>query len=251
MSKQRKIWPLRKALFIILVSTFLVSGSATLAIFYYKKTIAEKVIDHKYNIRNIIQTGTQKEALRTEYLAELLCLSENKPTNIYSFDVSEAKLKLLNSPVIKEAYVKTLLPDTVYIDYTVYTPVAKLYDITNTAIDEEGITFPISPFFTPKKLPEIFFGETILQTEKVTLALELLDLMKVCWVDVSQAYSENCGKRQIVVILEEEEGLKRSLRLTTKNYAQELKRYIALRKYLKPQQQIIDFRVSDIALVHN
>jgi hypothetical protein len=260
MSKPRKSWSLKKAVLIIFMSVVLVSGSAAVAIFYYKNLLHTKKDDSKYTITKIIQTGTQKEALRTSYLAELMGLSVDNPTNLYSFNVHVARENLLNSPVIKHADVQLVLPDTVYVDYTVRKPIAILRDVTNAAVDDEGYIFPIAPFFTPKKLPEVYYdlglSDDMLQRvfglqlkgKKTDLFMELLErpeLEWVSWIDVSRAYSENYGKRQIVVTIKN-----RTLRLTAQNYVQELRRYLFLRKYLHADS-VIDFRVSDIAYVYS
>jgi cell division septal protein FtsQ len=100
-----------------------------------------------------VQTGPQKEILTTTYLAELINIAADPPTPIAYFNPQLAEKRLLASPVIKEAKVELIEPDTIYIDYTVRQPWALLRDFENTAIDEFGYPFPISPFSPPKNLP--------------------------------------------------------------------------------------------------
>jgi hypothetical protein len=215
-------------------------------------------IDHRVPIRAIVQTGPQKEALKTGYLAELLELSVDKPTLSSDFDVKEAEKKLADSPVISTAKVKIQEPGILYIDYTTRQPVALLIDYENVALDKEGFPFPVAPFFTPKKLPEIYLGmEEELQWnqpiagEKILLAFELLelingpivgDLFNVKRIDVSNAFEMSYGRREIVLFTQDEiylpyQGkeirfvIPRILRLPTKKYAQELGNYLKFREH--------------------
>ncbi len=209
----------------------------------------------------IIQTGPQKEALRTPYLAEVIELSADKPVIVQQFDPMLAQKKLRLSPVIKSAFVKMIKPDAVYIDYTVRQPIAWLYDFENIALDDEGVPFPIIPFFSPKKLPEIVLGLTTkpiiwghpLKDEKTSLALTLLKMMQekslnVLRVDIASSFAPSLGQREVVVILEES-GYSKFLRLTPKNFAQELGNYLELRKTLPPETQIIDLRIPQLAFI--
>lgn len=214
-------------------------------------------IDHRVPIKAIVQTGPQKEALKTGYLAELLDLSIDKPTLSSDFDVKEADKKLVESPVIKEAKVKIKEPGILYIDYTTRQPIALLLDYENVALDQEGCPFPVAPFFTPKKLPEIYLGmeeelewNRPITGEKIELAFALLemingpivgDLFNVKRIDVSSACEMSYGRREIVLFAQDEiyipfQGkevrfvIPRILRLPTKKYAQELGNYLKFRE---------------------
>lgn len=214
-------------------------------------------IDHRVPIRAIVQTGPQKEAIKTTYLAEVLGLSDDRPVLSSDFDLKEAEKKLEASPVICEALVKIQEPGILYIDYTTRQPIAFLLDYENVALDKEGYPFPVSPFFTPKKLPEIYLGmEEELQWnqpitgEKIELAFALLeiingpivgDLFNVKRIDVSNAFEMSYGRREIVLFTQDEiyntyKGkevrfvIPRILRLPTKKYAQELGNYLKFRE---------------------
>lgn len=223
-------------------------------VLFWKKV---RGIDHRVPIRAIVQTGPQKEAIKTAYLAEVLGLSEDKPVLSSDFDVKEAEKKLAASPVISEAEVKIQEPGILYIDYTTRQPIAFLLDYENIALDNEGYPFPVAPFFTPKKLPEIYLGmEEELQWnqpitgEKIELAFALLeiingpivgDLFNVKRIDVSNAFEMSYGRREIVLFAQDEvynvyKGkevrfvIPRILRLPTKKYAQELGNYLKFRE---------------------
>lgn len=223
-------------------------------VLFWKKV---RGIDHRVPIRAIVQTGPQREAIKTAYLAEVLGLSEDKPVLSSDFDVKEAEKKLAASPVISEAEIKIQEPGILYIDYTTRQPIAFLLDYENIALDKEGYPFPVAPFFTPKKLPEIYLGmeeelewNQPIAGEKIDLAFALLeiingpivgDLFNVKRIDVSNAFEMSYGRREIVLFTQDEiystvKGkevrfvIPRILRLPTKKYAQELGNYLKFRE---------------------
>ena len=149
---------LRKALTWILLSTFIVSGGAFLSLKWLSNRQQNRLLDNKYIIERIIQTTPSKERLNSFYLAELLKLSVDKSTNLHRFSNDVFLQRLLDSPIIESAKVQKIEPSTIYVDYTLRTPIAYLCDYSNTLIDKEGVPFPFKPFFTPKNLPEIYVG---------------------------------------------------------------------------------------------
>jgi hypothetical protein len=297
--------PLVQALFWIVGSMLVVSGGSYSLMRHYFHWQKKKASSPKFCIESIIQTGPQKEALKTVYLAELMGLSKDKPMSSLLFDTEEAKKRLLSSPVIKEAHVKIMNSSTVYVDYTVRQPLAWLYDFENVAIDEEGYLFPVSPFFSPKNLPEIYLGlepfekdsldpnrpkagwNTPVKSPLIEIAFSLLklveepafkDFIQIKRIDVSHADAPSYGQREIVLITEDEIPVQdharevrflfpRVLRLTTKNYAQELGNYLNLRDKLldedskkmiipegeitlvKHPERVIDFRIPRLAFM--
>lgn len=263
-SNTRQIMPLRKALMWIFLSVFVISGSSYAAVLYYRDLRNKQLQDPFFNIVAVAQTTSDSMRLNTACLAELLDLSIDRPTNFFSFNVKDAECKLNQVPVIKRAHVKKIQPGLVHVDYALRKPVALLADYTNTAVDAEGFSFPINPFFTPKKLPGVYLGLVEqengegpgwgkpLTGRKPELALSLLEILgrdythplcSISFLDVSKAFAPSCGERQIVLVLEElieEEGndgsqLKRQpriLRLGTDNYEEQLKNYLVLQKRL-------------------
>jgi acyl-CoA synthetase (AMP-forming)/AMP-acid ligase II len=298
--------PLTHALAWIVASTFLISGGSFA---FFKQTLKHKrqsAGDPSQYIRSIVQTGPKKEALKTEYLAELIGLSADCPPHARSFNLSRAAQRLKSSPLISRADVKLIKPGTLYIDYTVRQPIAWLEDYQNTVLDKEAFPFPFSPFFSPKNLPSLYlglapFGAPSIDPDRPTalwgqplagkyiaLALDVLalvtdpqvaDLFSVKRIDVSNAFAESYGTREIVLITEDtliknREGrsiefrLPRILRLSTKNYAQQLGNYLKLREQLfdaeieathalgtpgapvRLPEKIIDFRIQKLAFIN-
>lgn len=262
--------PIKTAMLWLLLSTLLVSGTAALALLYYNHVKDLYANDDTYRIMAIVQATPDKEALNTAYLAELLSLSIDRPSNLYRFNSKEARKKLLASPLFRNVSVKKIRPGMIYVDYELRKPIAFLVDYTNTAIDEEWVTLPFKPFFSPKRLPEVYLGVTdlcekspitggtwgsTLQGQRVELAKKVYQQIMSSQIsenthlrriDVSKAFAPSCGQRQIVVVFEEQiMSLKeqkpilinsqRILRLHAENYEEGLSNYFAMLKHLVPQ----------------
>lgn len=278
----------------IFSSIFIVNSLGYLCIKGYQHWKSKRQIDPNTTIKAIIQTGPQKGALKTSYLAEILNLSADYPSLSKGFDLKKARKKLLSSPVIKKVEVKFAGPEILYIDYTTRQPVALLYDYKNTALDQEGCPFPLVPFFSPKKLPEIYLGmnedlrfNQPIEGEKINLAFDLLKILtgpiidgffNVRRIDISNAFKESFGKREIIVRVADESFVMqdgkevcfifpRLLRLSTKHYTQELGNYLKLReklldkekkqlifpegeeKLVMCREKVIDFRIPQLAFI--
>lgn len=256
---------------------------------YWRYLHHERSHDSAYAITTIVQTGPEREGLPTEYLAELLGLSVDLPTNIYQFHTSKACELLLKSIVIKDVNVRTFNPGTVYVDYTMRKPMAYLADCSNMAVDDEGILFPHEPFYTPKKLPILYLGlpemgapEQLwgqkIDSANYKAAMDILESasrifgshVRILKVDTSQAFADSYGQRQIVLSIEEMTTvedriiyLPRVLRLSTLNLQEALTNYLVLQKHLRSQAIksvgdqpvvhlepiVVDLRLSKLAYV--
>jgi hypothetical protein len=274
--------PLLHSVFWIVASTFIISGVShkLLHMYFGEKRIKEQPTLHPLSY--IVQTGLQKEALHSDYLSELLGLSKDVPTLFTQFDEGTAEKKLLTSPLFSGVKVKKIPPNMVYVDYTVRKPIGWAADFVNTVVDKDGYLFPMTPFFSPKKLPEIYLSvegiqgasfESPIQGKLFELALQVLNLFDGCEkeafrvkrVDVSQSFFPTLGKRGIVVILENDLGEDLTsthfLRLSTQHFSQEITNYQTLRSRLletekekallgeRIKEKIIDLRLSQLAFV--
>lgn len=273
-------WPLKKAMIVltgsILATCLLTYGSYRL----YAGWKERRFTSDKYKIAAIVQTGSEKEALRTVYLAELLDLSFDAPKNLYALDLKKAEQALLSSPLIAKAKVKRMPPNTLYVDYEVRKPIAWLADYKNTAIDEKGYLFPVAPFLSPKELPEIYLGlpafekegdsfgrvggkwRAPVQNKHLQLAFDLLNTfegspwkegLRIKRIDVSNAFCPTLGRREIVLFTEEEILLKdlnfvfpKILRLAPRDYEQQLQNFFALRRSM-----IEDYRKQLSSIGHS
>ncbi len=81
-----------------------------------------------------------------------------------------------------------------------------------------------------------------------------IDHLLIRRIDVSKAYSESYGHRQIVVALEEND-VTTILRLNTEDYKEALRQYMALRaNALIPSKElnkliVIDLRITNLAFI--
>ena len=145
--------PLVQALGWIVASLFLVTGLTTHTCLYYRGKDRAMRLDPRNHLTAIVQTGPQKEALKTVYLAELLGLSIDRPTAYFDFDIQKAEAKLLKSPLIKQAKVTLLPPSTLAIDYTIRQPIALLSRHRQRRDRRRGEDLPLEPL---PVLPKIF-----------------------------------------------------------------------------------------------
>ena len=261
-------WTIKQALFCLVGSTCFTLLLGFGAFSLYRNWKTKRLTSPDYRIVSIVQTGMEKGALQTGYLAELLHLSIDEPSQLYSLDLRKAEALLLASPLISEVKLKRIPPGTLYIDYTVRKPVALLADYANTAIDREGFLFPVAPFISPKQLPEIYLGlppfnsaedamgrkggrwGEPLQDRYFTLALEVLSFLEECHqkeslqvqrIDVSNAFAPSLGQREIVLKIEDELICQKEkkelvcffpklLRLAPKDYRTQLSHFWSLRQ---------------------
>lgn len=270
---------LKKALTSIFIWTLLISGSAGLGCLYYLHQLKSQIHDDQYQIVAVVQSSTDKESLKTVYLAELLGLSVDQPTNLFQFNTEEARQKLLGSHVIKDVDIKKIRPGTVFVEYSMRKPIAYSGDYANTALDKEGILFPVSPFYTPKRLPEIrlgwiangsVWGSCCKDDQAFLLAVDVLRSLETHFqgkpihlnhVDVSHAFASSYGHREIVVMIEEDvekmEGGRfvvtaypRVLRFSVSGLEQGAKEYLVLREKLQGKRaSIIDLRIPQLAFI--
>ncbi len=260
-------WTLRQALFCLIGSSLATLSISIGGYAAYMKHHRQKLLDEKHRIVSIVQTGPEKEALKTAYLAEILGLSIDRPLSLYAFDSGAAEKKLRASPLIKSAIVKKVPPGTVYIDYEVRQPIAILADYKNVAIDREGYLFPIAPYFSPKAIPEIYLGLPPFGAEAdsqgriggrwlaplddpfVKIAMEVLHFLeetpwregfRVKRIDVSNASRPSLGQREIVLFTEEEFLIRgipcnfpKILRLAPKDFKEQLSHFFVLRRNME------------------
>ena len=262
------MWTMRQALFCLIGSTCVTLALSLGGFKIWTDFSQARKTDEKYKITAIVQTGPEKEALKTTYLAELLGLSVDSPVSLYAVNLKKMEQKLLASPLISSAKIKRIPPGTLYVDYSVRKPIAWLSDYQNVAIDREGYLFPATPFFTPKQLPEIYLGLppfgasedrlgrkgglwlAPIQNKHLHLAFEILQFLegsawkeglRVQRIDVSNAFAPSLGQREIVLFTEEEIAVKQGesevvcvfpkiLRVAPREYAQQLTNFFSLKR---------------------
>lgn len=271
-----------------------VIGVVTLSVFaivfggfaFQKWQKTEKAKLSGYSILGIVQSTKSPDMLKTQQLAEFLGLSNDLPQNLYAFDQKWAYRVLQSLPFMKNVSISALPPSLVSIDYTMRAPKWLLADYENIAVDEEGYIFPITPFYTPKKLPHIqlglppFLGSSDLQGRvggawnkplqghHFTLAKKVLQLEKsfpahfeIVKVDVQRAFYASKDSEIVIKLKETKfDGFEKVtlqeylLRLPQEKYEEALERFFAhIDTYQKLRGsyhlQIVDLRLDRIALV--
>ncbi len=270
----RENLPWKKVFKWIFFSTLATWSLASVSWIYWRHRQQELASNDRYNIVAIWQVCRHKEPLQTDFLAELLELSCDQPTNLYRFDIKAAKQKLLAYPVIKSAEIKKVMPGMLFVEYSLRQPIAYLAEYSNTAIDAEGVLIPSKPFYTPKNLHEWVLGlpkglewGTKISGKGMLLIHELIEVfnlnenVRLTRIDVSKAFSKIYGEREIVLFVEEliegKEGIewdsKRMelvLRLSPDNWREQIANYVMLRPVLKAEGKggyVVDLRISELA----
>lgn len=248
------------------LSVLFVSGTLWGAWGVYQAFLSSRAEDSKYRIRALVQTGPEREALKSSFLAELLQLSTDRNHNLYRFDLKAARERLLAFPLIKEAKLQRIPPQTLFIDYKIRKPIAFLVDRTNTAFDDEFTLIPVRPFFPPKRLAKIYWGFSAedslawgdrLDGPKTVLIQQLLNAFGenlnewISLIDLSSVFLDSWGQRKLVVTVERslENGEKREkiLILNPKEVEKGVLSYRALQRYELAEgpleSKVIDLRI--------
>lgn len=247
----------KKVVLILFLSCCVISGSATVGYIFYRYATHWQMTNEACLIQALVQTTSYHNPLQTTYLAEVLELSSDTPQYLSTFDIEEGNVRLLATQIIKKAHLKKIKPNILYVEYSLREPIAFLEDYTNTAIDLQGTFFPFTPFYSPSYLPKIYLGEHAppdpwgesMKTEHIELVTKILQKIEpsqVERIDLSQIEADSAGKRELVVILKGGS----ILRLTPKNYIQELTNYSILEQNLlqdKANQYIVDLRIPEVA----
>ncbi len=262
--------PLIKSIFYISLSVFFISGSAATALLFYKEQNKQKQKDPKYTIVAIVQTGPDRDRLKTVFLSDLLELSIDKPQNLYSFSLSEAKKKICKCPVVKSCNLKKISPGTLYVEYSIRKPIAYIGDFSNTAVDAEGIMIPFQPFFSPKRLPKISLGMPYYKAidngmpwgshinppeftifAEIISALERCSDLRVDHIDLSNIFMESPGKKEIIVELSDHSKgeLPITLRLNAQKFLHSIEAFFTMRSQLTVGYSIVDLRMQPIGLI--
>ena len=217
-------------------------------------------------IEKISQESTQKEVLSTLFLSELLDLSADKKQTHESFDLKAAKEALLSSSLIEQGRVSFAQNSHLLVSYVPVSPIAQLGDFENRAVDFSGNIFPVKPFFSKDALVKMYLGiEEVGISSLVGTKYEqkglfakkcLLDLLtlslpgRIFSIDASLVEEKSLGKNEVVVVVEHLDR-KDYLRLTKRNYLNEMSNYIILCDRLKEEKgaMMIDFRYDSCAFL--
>lgn len=249
---------LQSFMWIVMITLF-VSGGSTLFILYYKYQAKLKLSDDNYRILALVQSCPTKERLKNVHLTEILGLSVDQPTNLYSFSIPHGLNCLSAYSLIKYPTIKKVSPGTLFVDYQLRQPVAFLGNFTNSTFDEEGIIFPFEPFFSPKKLPKLYLDRNVISSHPYGKMIDhqllsMFHLIKkhleneeigIDIIDLSKINMESVGQREIILQL----SIKRNaqllfVRMNSRKLEESLMLFKKIFPFLRGDEKIIDLRLD-------
>lgn len=187
------------------------------------------------------------------FLGKIQALSPDK-NNVYSDTVflqNQLKKQLLENNIFHSLRIKISKHNqTITIKYQLRTPVAYLGNLSNTFIDDQGTTFPATPFFLPQKLPTIF-SKSFSPTEKRIDEKEILLMKKILHYELPITVIDfsklSYPASEIVITLCNQD----IIRVSTNNFEETLKYYQFLKnsfyKNSEKERIIFDFRIKGLA----
>jgi hypothetical protein len=263
-------WQRATRLWILSSATTVIVAGISWAV--WQLLLHQRAHDPAYLATALIQTGPEVEPLPTNYLAELLDLSVDRPQNLYQVSLPDLKKRLLKSPCIANGEVKRVPANALQVVYTARQPIAHCIDLENSLLDREGVILPHQPFFRPQRLPKVYFGlkpksidrmgravwGTPVESRSSTRAMQILGdpLWKeaeLLLVDLSRAFHPNLGLREIVLCCRLQ---RQSPELFVRIAPEEWKAALQCLESLMRQQtcmegtQVIDLRMPSIAVLH-
>lgn len=250
----------KKEVFKILLGSMAVTLSVGISCLFCLPLFLKMWKEKEAPIQKIAVISRSVETIPIAYFSQLLGLSSDQPLSFRDFSVKKAEASLEKTGLFKKIKATLIKKDTVFIDYALRTPIALCAEKENTALDEEGMFFPLFPFYTPKKLPLVTigfdsekkkWGESLAEDKRILIGnlLSAFPDEKVEEIDLSQSQALTLGKREIVAVLSKE-GYTHTLRLTPRNYQEQIPHYHRLsREILKDHKQsvVIDLRLTQVA----
>lgn len=235
---------MKRPLFVILLSTLLISGTSWGAWALYRGWIYLQEQDPRFLVRAILVKSLSEDGVKPGMIAEWLHLTAEHPYNLYAIPLKQAEKVILEQSHVKYVKVSRLPPATLLVEIELKKPIALLGEWTNRAIDVHGDVFPLLPFYTPKKLPRLFLGSK----SQFAIAQEILEVLKekgepLYALDMERAEATSFGEREIVLNVG---GT--LLRLDADNWREGLAKWSKL-KESGENIKIADLRIANLALV--
>lgn len=214
-------------------------------------------------LTTLIQKTPTRQTLSPRFFSNYLRLNPyGKNLAINRLDIDKINKKLKAFPIFKSIDAEMTKEGALQINYFLRNPEYQLKDYTNCGIDDEGFLMPLTPFYTPKKLTQVFLGLDKLDFSKayqVSLANEVihffrlnqLDQLTVTMIDLSKMKAVIKSHQEVIVTIEFLDK-KHYLRLHPQNINKGLTRYVSLFKEPSLRQKILgsclfDARISKFA----
>lgn len=116
----------------------------------HQAQVAKKKGQEKYRITSIASVSCSIDTLPHSILASLLGLSDS--TFLYDWRADHWEHLLTRCPSILHARTWIMPPQTLGVEYKLREPIAFVGGAKNVALDENGVVFFVSPFFSHKRL---------------------------------------------------------------------------------------------------
>jgi hypothetical protein len=137
--------------FAVLVTTILFWTIALGVYCTHQSQVTKRKGQEKYRITSIASISRSADTLPHNILTSLLNLSDT--SFLYDQRVDHWDRLLTRCPAILHSRTWFMPPQTLGIEYQLRQPIALVGGVKNVAIDEHGVVFFMTPFFSVKRLP--------------------------------------------------------------------------------------------------
>ena len=111
------------------------------------------------------------------YLEEILGVNGDEPPRWKDLSADRLTGALLNCPSIEEGHVVKKWRGCLEVTYRLREPLFLIYGSEGLAIDEKGVIFPLSPFYTPRALPQLVLSRKETPLKDVQAACRIASLL--------------------------------------------------------------------------
>lgn len=207
-------------------------------------------------LTTLIQKTPTRQTLSPRFFSNYLGLNpQGKNLAIKRLDIDKINKKLKSFPIFKSIDAEMTKEGALQVSYFLRNPEYQLKDYSHCGVDEEGFIVPLTPFYTPKKLTQIFLGLeqlTFLKAHHITLAnqvmdffrLHQLDQLTVAMIDLSKMKAAIKSHQEVIVTVEFLDK-KHYLRLHPHYINKALIRYVSLFKEPSLREKILGHCLFD------
>jgi hypothetical protein len=224
---------LAKILF-ILASLCVISLPSYLFLFGKKETKA-------IALKTLVQKTSFSSPISPRFFSDYLHLCpKGKSLEISKLDEKKIEKKLREFPIFQKVQAHISSRGELEVAYDLKKPHFLLLDFSNLAIDPNGYVFPLKPFFSPKKLTQVYLGisqvdwnhknnvESALKIQSL-LDENLQELVDIETIDLSGLKVQATSLKHIVVTISYK-NTKHYLRLSQEGLEKGVLCYISLFK---------------------
>jgi len=214
-------------------------------------------------LKTLIQKTPTSQALSARFFSDYLGLSPGGRFQILQkLDLSKIQKKLEEFPIFKHVHAEFTPIGELLVSYELRKPVLALKDYAQLGVDAEGMIVPIAPYYSPKRLPEVYLGLKTIEWNRAQQVNQALDIMAyfdhhaletftLKLIDLSRLTHSIPSHREIIVTISIF-NKNHYLRLNPQHVDRALHRYMRLFKEAKLKNQlhesiIFDARITKFA----